>query len=310
MMQSGDNMKSQSSLKESKKHGSIDFPFEKYNIVSNLSKQFATNHWHDETEIVYIENGSISITINHKRYIGESGDIFIINSGEVHEIYGIGTPLNYTAFVFDFNMLSFRNDDLTQQKYIEPILKGNIQFLNSIKKSEKVFSLMQYIDKLNTQKNACYTLCIKAALLQFLSIIMEEKQIVSVSEPSSKDETKKLLKNVIAYINDHYSEKISLSEIARHFHMSHKYFCRFFKINFNKTFVEYLNDVRIENAIFLLGNKNISVTEAAISCGFSNMSYFTHTFKKKMDCTPSEYKKRAVIDHPASIYPIYNSTNN
>ena len=287
-------MKFLSSLKESKKHGSTDYPFEKYDIVSNLSKQFATNHWHDETEIVYIKNGCINITINHKSFIGGTGDIFIINSGEVHEIYGIDTPLNYTAFVFDFDMLSFRKDDFTQQNYIDPILNGNIQFLNHIKKFEKAFSLMQYIDELNTQKNNCYMLCTKAVLLQFLTFLMEENQIVSVNEPSSKNEKQKLLKNIISYINDHYAEKISLTEIAEHFHMSYKYFCRFFKKNFKKTFVEYLNDVRIENAISLLGNKNISVTEAAISCGFSNMSYFTHTFKEKMGCTPSQYKKQSV----------------
>ena len=60
--------------------------------------------------------------------------------------------------------------------------------------------------------------------------------------------------------------------------------------NFGKTFVEYVNDVRIENAVLKLLNEDVTVTEVAISCGFSNMSYFARTFKKRMECTPSEYK--------------------
>lgn len=268
------------------------YSFEKYDIVSDRSKQFATSHWHEETEVVYVTSGCINITINHKTFIGNPGDIFIINSGEIHEIYGSGTPLQYSAFVFDFDMLSFRKDDYAQQSFIEPVLKGRMQFFNGVKKSEKAFAMLQYINEINTQKNGCYMLCTKTALLQFLAFLIEENQMVLTQNPSSNDKNQQLLKSILAYINENFREKIPLAEIAKHFHMSHKYFCRFFKKSFNKTFVEYLNDVRIENAISLLHEKNISVTEAAISCGFDNMSYFTHTFKKKMGCTPSQYKKQ------------------
>lgn len=285
-------MKSQASFKERKNHGSSMYSFQKYDIVSDHSKQFATNHWHDETEVIYVTSGCINITINHKTFIGKQGDIFIINSGEIHEIYGSGTPLQYSAFVFDFDMLSSRKDDYAQQSFIEPVLKGRMQFLNGVKKSEKAFAMLQYINEINTHKNGCYMLYTKAVLLQFFALLIEENQMVLTWDPSSNDENKQLLKNIIAYINENFREKIPLTEIAKHFHMSHKYFCRFFKNSFNKTFVEYLNDVRIENSVSLLNEKNISITEAAISCGFSNMSYFTHTFKKKMGCTPSQYKKQ------------------
>lgn len=285
-------MKSPLSFMEGKKHGSSNYSFEKYDIVSDYSKQFATNHWHNETEIVYVTSGCINITVNNKKFTGKSGDIFIINSGEMHEIYGSVTPLEYSAFVFDFDMLSFQKDDFSQQNFIEPILKGKIQFFNSVKKSEKAFSILKHINEINEQKNSCYMLCTKALLLQLFGFLIEENQIVLTQEPSSNNEKVQLLKNIVAYINDNFTEKITLTEIAQNFHMSHKYFCRFFKNNFKKTFVEYLNDVRIENSISLLSKKNISVTDAAISCGFCNMSYFTHTFKKKIGCTPSQYKKQ------------------
>lgn len=285
-------MKPQSSFKELKKHGSARYSFEKYDIRSDYCQQFATNHWHDETEIVYVSTGSISITINHNTFIGKPGDIFIINSGEMHEIYGIATPLDYSAFVFDFDILSFRKEDHVQQQFLEPVLQGKLQFRNRVRNCEKLFPVLKYINERNTQKSDCYMLCTKAALLQVFAYLIEGDQVVIMQEPAIYDEKKQLLKDIVAYINDRYAEKIALEDIAGHFHMSNKYFCRFFKKSFNKTFVEYLNDVRIENAIYLLTERNLPVTEAAISCGFGNMSYFTQTFRRKKGCTPSQYKKQ------------------
>lgn len=285
-------MKSWFSLKEQRRHGNANYPFEKYNIISNRTRQFATNHWHNEIEIVYVTKGRINITINHKSFVGGPGDIFIINSCEMHEIYGSGTPLEYSAFVFDFDMLSFRKDDLVQQKFVEPVLKGNIEFFNKVQSSATAFTMLQHINEINTQKSGCYMLQTKAVLLQLFALLIEQEQINFIQEASLDDEKTQMLKEIVAFINENYAEKIALTDIAEHFHMSHKYFCRFFKNNFSKTFVEYLNDVRIENSVHLLTTKNISVTEAAISCGFCNMSYFAHTFKKKMGCSPSQYKNQ------------------
>lgn len=285
-------MKSLSSFKEIRKRGNSNFPFEKYDIISDNSRQFATNHWHDEIEIIYITNGSINLTINHNKFTGKPGDIFIVNSGEMHEIYGCNTPLKYTAFVFDFDMLSFRKDDFAQQNYIDPVLSGKIQFFNNVKNSEKAFKLLEYINEINTQKNTCYSLFTKAILMQFFALLIEQNQVTFIHEDSVNDEKKQLLKKIVIYINENYTEQITLKEISGNFNMSHKYFCRFFKNNFNKTFIEYLNDVRIENSTRLLSENNITVTEAAISCGFSNMSYFTRIFKKKTGYTPSQYKNK------------------
>ena len=132
----------------------------------------------------------------------------------------------------------------------------------------------------------------KALLLQFVARLIEEKQLVFVQNPTLDSEKKQLLKNIVAYINENYAQKIALADIAEHFHMSPKYFCRFFKKNFNKTLVEYINDVRIERSLPLLDRRNVPVTEVAVACGFYNMSYFAHSFKKKMGCTPSQYKKQ------------------
>lgn len=285
-------MKQPSSFMEIRKRGSLNDCFEKYHVVYDRTKLFVANHWHHETEILYVTNGCIQLTINHKSFVGQPGDIFIINSGEMHEIYGDGAPLDYTAFVFDFDILSFSKHDFAEQTFIEPLLRQEIQFVNRVHTSEKMLDILQQLSEIHTQKSECYMLFTKALLVQFVARLIEEKQIVFLQNPTLDTEKKQLLKNIVTYINENYAQKIALADIAEQFHMSPKYFCRFFKKNFNKTLVEYINDVRIERSLPLLERQNVPITEVAVACGFYNMSYFAHSFKKKMGCTPSQYKKQ------------------
>ena len=285
-------MKNHFSLKETKKHGSSDYTFVNYNITSKYTYRFATNHWHDETEIIYVIKGCIKLTINNQIFLGNPGDIFIVNSGELHEIYGDKSPVEYIAFVFDFNMLSFSKEDFAEENFIKPVLTEKVIFKNKIESNKKLFKQLEYINEINKTKPVCYTLSTKAILIQFFAELMEENPTILIENTSPNNEKNQLLKEIIRYIDKKYSEEITLKEIAGHFNMSYKYFCRFFKKNFNKTFIEYLNEVRIENAIHLFTKNNLTVTEIAISCGFSNMSYFTRTFKKIIGCTPSQFKNK------------------
>lgn len=190
-------------------------------------------------------------------------------------------------------MLAFQKNDLAQQTFFEPILKGNLQFSNSIGNNKNLSKLLKHIHKINTQKPICYVLSTKAALIDFFAYIIEENKFI-LKHSNRTDKKKELLKSVIKYIDENYADTLSLEETAMKFYMSKKYFCRFFKNNFHKTFIEYLNDVRIENSAHLLSQKDISITQAALSCGFNSMSYYTSTFKKKIGCTPTEYKKLKV----------------
>lgn len=280
----GDNMRG---FKEEKKRGSIGYPFEKYNIISQNSRQFATNHWHSETEIVFVKSGGIFININGNEFVGKAGDIFIVNSGEMHEIYGKESPLSYTAFVFDAEMLRFKTD-------VSDIFY-KARFINKPENIGETFSLLEFIDSINEEKSECFEILTRTALLQFFALMMKEKKIVAEGKESGENGKNKMLKDIVLYIEENFAGEISLLQIAKQFNMSHKYFCRFFKNNFRKTFVEYLNDVRIEKAMRILAD-GVTVTESAVACGFNNMSYFTLVFKRKTGVTPSQYRKGKI--HP------------
>ncbi len=92
------------------------------------------------------------------------------------------------------------------------------------------------------------------------------------------------------YVQKNYSSKITLTEVSNLLNMSNVSFNRFIKKRTSKTFIDYLNDVRIGYAARWLIEKDLSVSEIAFMCGFNNIANFNRTFKKSKGCTPSKFR--------------------
>ena len=95
-----------------------------------------------------------------------------------------------------------------------------------------------------------------------------------------------MLKAVLDYIELHYPDSISISELARLCFFSDYHFMRFFKKHMGMTCVEYLNNLRLEKSVELFEQGNSSILEVSLSVGFHNLSYFHRAFKKKYHVTP------------------------
>ena len=93
------------------------------------------------------------------------------------------------------------------------------------------------------------------------------------------------------YIKEHYAEPITLDVLATHLGLNKSYLCTIFKQATKDSFCTYTNKVRIEESKKLLRNTNQSMTDIALSVGFSSSSYFNTIFKKLEGKTPLEYRK-------------------
>ena len=120
------------------------------------------------------------------------------------------------------------------------------------------------------------------------------------AEPDEKDEKSEGIKNQLLaehireYIEAHYMEDICLQDAAKQLRYSDAYFCRFFKQNFDKSFIMYLSELRIKKAQELLDDITINVKDIGQRVGYRDSSYFTKVFKRITGATPSEYRYRAV----------------
>lgn len=101
---------------------------------------------------------------------------------------------------------------------------------------------------------------------------------------------KKEVLSAIEFINQNYVKKITLADIARQVSLNENYLCRIFKEQTHKSIVNYLNEVRMENAAKILINGNVYMKEVAAAVGIDDPFYFTRLFKKYYGVNPTEYK--------------------
>ena len=127
-------------------------------------------------------------------------------------------------------------------------------------------------------------------LLQFFLQIIEHGSLIAPSVPGKQSD---MQRELLAYIEDHYTEKITLQDLAARFHLSEKYVSRYFKEHFHLTFSDYVNHLRLSHAKKLLETTELSVTQVALDSGYPNVSYFIRTFKESYEYSPLKYRKAA-----------------
>ncbi|KRF43721.1 helix-turn-helix domain-containing protein [Paenibacillus sp. Soil787] len=103
-------------------------------------------------------------------------------------------------------------------------------------------------------------------------------------------EVSPIVRSAIVYIKEHHQEKMLLKEIAQHCCLSIHYFAHLFKREAGLSFIDFLNKVRIEKAVYFLENTGLAVQEIAASVGFQDANYFTRKFKIVMGCSPTDYR--------------------
>jgi len=101
-----------------------------------------------------------------------------------------------------------------------------------------------------------------------------------------------LRRSLMRPLKENYHKKITLDEVAELLNMSKVSFNRFMKKTSRQTFIEYVNEVRIDNAARLLAAMDYSISEIAFKCGFNNIANFNRIFKKTKKLTPSAYRKK------------------
>lgn len=270
---------------ELKQRGTPDFPVEIYQVAPGHIQYIMPHHWHFESELLWVESGSLELTIDGTKFTANAGDIIWIAGGFIHS----GEPENckYQCIVFDLDFLSgiasgcsqHFNALANQTLFINPHLPANDKFLQRC--CRLIFSA-------NNSKGD--KLGILGGLFSFFSHIFRKGYYSSsLRHTSFNGKNIQLLKQILVYIEAHYPEALSLESLAKEVGLSPKYFCRIFKEMTNNTPIYYLNSYRIEHACRLLTYGDLSITEVAFSCGFNDLSYFIRSFKKYKGLTPKQF---------------------
>lgn len=275
-----------SSLHEDKKRGKFDFPIELYYVDSSYPRYQMPLHWHLEYELIIVLSGRLHLSIDGKQYLLESGDSAWISDGAIHG----GEPENcvYECVVFD--LAALLRDTPLCTKSAKEFLTHSSSYTGKLEKGSINAQLADKIFEAMEKEQNGYEWVTVGLLWQLMGNMLKSHNNISSNYNQSRQQITKL-KAVLAYIRDNYESQITLEELAQIAGMSPRYFCRAFSAMTGRTPIAYLNYYRVECAGEFLKLTDKTVTEIAISCGFSDMSYFSKQFKRYKSVTPSQYRK-------------------
>ena len=278
-------------LKENKPHGTKDDPFSTYHI-ENAGRSFQIPvHWHDEFEIIYVRSGFLTVSISGESYIGKTGEAFVVSPGNLHLMGSQSGTVDYYTFLFPLKYISFRTDDMLDEKLLEPLNSGHLMICPRVKDTAKELceQLIEIYEAKNDESESKITTQVrtKIILLQFI-LEMWKKGFVIENDTSGRNIVEK---EMVSYIQQNFTGKISLKEFGEQFHLSEKYISRYFKEHFHITLSQYVTYLRLEHAKQLLQDTDIPVTDVAMQSGYQNVSYFIRSFQKAYAVSPLKYRK-------------------
>lgn len=278
-------------LKENKPHGTKDDPFSTYHI-ENAGRSFQIPvHWHDEFEIIYVRSGFLTVSISGESYIGKTGEAFVVSPGNLHLMGSQTGTVDYYTFLFPLKYISFRTDDMLDEKLLEPLNSGHLMICPRVKDTAKELceQLIEIYEAKKDESESKITTQVrtKIILLQFI-LEMWKKGFVIENDTNGRNTVEK---EMVSYIQQNFTGKISLREFGEQFHLSEKYISRYFKEHFHITLSQYVTYLRLEHAKQLLQDTDIPVTDVAMQSGYQNVSYFIRSFQKAYAVSPLKYRK-------------------
>ena len=135
----------------------------------------------------------------------------------------------------------------------------------------------------NVDKHKIDTLVLP--LVRMLELSYKEEKVKTLGESTQ-------ITAICRYVNQNYDNDLTIETICKEFYCSRSHLSHTFKKETGKSFREYLIGVRLEHAKRLLKYSNLTITEIAISVGFSDSTYFSNVFKTKVGISPSAYRKK------------------
>lgn len=247
-------------------------------------------HQHDEIQISFMEKGKGTLLVGDSISSYTTNDIFIIGSNLPHAFKSEENTLEKSKMLSlfftskSFGDIFFSLDEFEEiRSFFDKSEKG-FRITSNQKEIKHLFSKLKEATKMER-----FIIFLK--LMKLIS--SSEFEYLSSFNYSKKytDREGNRMRSVFEYTIENAHLPITLLEISEVANMTKNAFCKYFKKRTNKTYINFLTELRIENACKILQkSKEISINEIAFNVGFSNISNFNRQFKRLKKTTPTNYR--------------------
>lgn len=268
-------------------------PFVEYSLIHNQHVCPIFVHNHEEPELIHIMHGELDITIGGHSERFRKGETALISPHTAHGADFVpGCEfLEYCYMIFDFGIFSGCGGSVASE--ISALRQGSKLFQNKLTgaPSEKVGRNMLSVERLlfRQSPSAASELEACACLSNIMSTILTAG-LVPCGAPDSRDD--KFIELVGRYIDSHFREQLSTSDISAALGYNRNYFCSLFRNNFGTTFIKYLTEYRVRRASDDYRGSSLSLPDIAANVGFGDYSCFSKAFTKYIGATPTAYFRK------------------
>lgn len=244
-------------------------------------------HEHLRIEINYVKKGNCILYLDNESVNFRAGEIMIIPSGVRHtfEANSNGTTLMQLEFLPE--MFSHFHTQYIDENGVTPqiLFSGKNKLIKIVNNVRIIQTIQRIVNELNL-KNEYYTHLVIMYYAELLILIYRH-----MNETGLPISTPDVLKKAISYFQLNYPKEISITDVAIHTGIGERYLRKLFSQYLNLSPLDYLRQIRINKAVELLKNTEMSVKEICFVCGFRSPQYFSRIFKQQTGTSPRDINK-------------------
>lgn len=234
-------------------------------------------NWHDNLEMLYFTEGSAVLHYGIRDIEVSAGELVIVNAQTMHSMTS-ETGVSFHMIIIDNIFFEENGIDITKYTFVPTT------------RDERIIKLYETAcNEYFTRRDDTEPLAIARIRHAFLAFMIElcDGYVVSADISNvTAGGSEKYVKQAMEYINDNYTEKITLDGIAKEIGVNKSYFAREFRKYAGQTVHTYINNLRCTRADRCLSD-GMSVTQAAMESGFGTLSYFSRTYRKLRGVSPA-----------------------
>ncbi|SDW08909.1 xylan 1,4-beta-xylosidase [Marinococcus luteus] len=265
-------------------------------------------HWHEDPELLFVLEGSLEVRLNGKNYKLNAGDLFFINSNELHFLHSLdpGRRPHILVLQINSNYLKQKSINVNKKRFF---LDTPYSSSGERAKIQRLKQLLAFILDLLINKKDNHALKIESLLLEIIIILKENFEYSNQKLDQHLLDDNRLLE-IMKYMNEHYSRSsLSLQEIADVFSLNSQYLSKYFKQRAGTSLKTKLDTIRMDKSLFVLQTTTKAVTEIALEFGFPDAKSYYRVFKEHMLMTPGQYRKKYQFSIDYDIPKNYLSIN-
>ena len=261
-----------------------------YESIPSLENNFAVKfriyendsalvpHWHEHIEMMFLCEGECDFHVGGRSYTAIPGDLMIVNTTEIHSF----TVKKHISF---YSLLLFPS-------FFDDVSGADLSLESLVHSDAFVRECFTSMYREYTGKIKLSDMMLKSHAYALVAYLGRKYSNPESKSPSTDLSRLARLHQVLEYIEENYSERITTKDLASSCFLSEEHFCRFFKRNVGKTVTEYINQYRVEKASVLLANTEEPIGRVGSSVGFDDVNYFSRIFKKIKGCSPNKFRSQ------------------